>query len=106
MSLSGHYHQLEQTLAGEHATIALGAGLAPLLKPGDLVCLNGGLGAGKTTFARAVIRTIAGDQALEVPSPSFAIAQLYDLTPPVAHFDLFRLEGPAEVEETGLRDAV
>jgi N-acetylmuramate 1-kinase len=106
MISSGHYHQLEQTLAGEHATIALGAGLAPILRPGDLVCLNGGLGAGKTTLARAVIRTIAGDAALEVPSPSFAIAQLYDLTPPVAHFDFFRLEDPAEVEDTGFRDSL
>jgi tRNA threonylcarbamoyl adenosine modification protein YjeE len=106
MSSSGQYHELEQTLAGEHATVALGVGLAPLLRPGDLVCLNGGLGAGKTTLARAVIRTIAGDAALEVPSPSFAIAQLYDLKPPVAHFDFFRLDGPAEVEDTGLRDAL
>ena len=106
MNSIGQYHELEQTLAGEHATVALGAGLAPILRPGDLMCLNGGLGAGKTTLARAVIRTIAGDAALEVPSPSFAIAQLYDLTPPVAHFDFFRLGGPAEVEDTGFRDAL
>ena len=45
MSSSGQYHELKQTLAGEHATTALGAGLAPILRPGDLVCLNGGLGA-------------------------------------------------------------
>jgi tRNA threonylcarbamoyl adenosine modification protein YjeE len=106
MRSSGQYHELKQTLAGEHATVALGAGLAPILRPGDLVCLNGGLGAGKTTLARAVIRTIAGDAALDVPSPSFAIAQLYDLTPPVAHFDFFRLDDPAEVEDTGFRDAL
>jgi tRNA threonylcarbamoyl adenosine modification protein YjeE len=106
MSSSGQYHELEQTLAGEHATVALGVGLAPILRPGDLVCLNGGLGVGKTTLARAVIRTIAGDAALEVPSPSFAIAQLYELTPPVAHFDFFRLDGPAQVEDTGFRDAL
>ncbi|HVX81826.1 MAG TPA: tRNA (adenosine(37)-N6)-threonylcarbamoyltransferase complex ATPase subunit type 1 TsaE, partial [Devosiaceae bacterium] len=60
-------------LPDEAATAALGARLAGTLAPGDLVLLEGDLGAGKTALARSIIRTLLRDPALEVPSPSFAL---------------------------------
>jgi tRNA threonylcarbamoyladenosine biosynthesis protein TsaE len=71
---------------------ALAARLAPLLRRGDTVTLAGGLGAGKTSFARALIQSLA-PQVGEVPSPTFTLVQVYDL-PEISlwHFDLYRLE--------------
>ena len=96
---------MARLLANDAATAALGAELAAELRPGDLVILEGDLGAGKTALARAIIRNLAGDPALEVPSPTFALVQPYD-TPkgPVLHADLYRLGDPREVEELGLLD--
>lgn len=93
-------------LADEQATALLGNDLAAALRPGDVVALRGDLGAGKTTLARAVIRSLAGDQALEVPSPTFTIVQTYDARVPVAHFDFYRLSSPHELEELGFEEAV
>lgn len=93
-------------LADDAATAALGARLAALLRPGDTVLLEGGLGAGKTTLARALIRALTNDAALDVPSPSFALVQPYE-TPggvPVLHADLYRIGDPREVDELGLFD--
>jgi hypothetical protein len=93
-------------LPDEAATAALGRELSLMLGPGDLVCLEGGLGAGKTTLARAIVRALTGKPELEVPSPTFAIAQVYeDGTVPVAHFDLYRLNTAEEAEEAGLGEA-
>ena len=92
-------------LANDAATEALGAELANSLKPGDLVVLQGDLGAGKTALARAIIRHLAGDPALDVPSPTFALVQPYDTAKgPVLHADLYRLGDPREVDELGLLD--
>ena len=93
-------------LADLAATEALGARLARLLRPGDAVLLDGPLGAGKTALARALLRALAGDPALDVPSPSYTLVQTYD-TPvgPVHHFDLWRLDGPDAVLELGWDDA-
>jgi tRNA threonylcarbamoyl adenosine modification protein YjeE len=92
-------------LPDDAATAALGAKLAARLAPGDLVVLEGDLGAGKTALARAIIRTLAGDAAMDVPSPTFALVQPYD-TPlgPVLHADLYRLGDAREVDELGLLD--
>jgi tRNA threonylcarbamoyladenosine biosynthesis protein TsaE len=90
-------------LPDDDATAALGARLASELKPGDLVLLEGGLGAGKTALARAVIRTLTGDPRLDVPSPSFALVQPYEANGrPVLHADLYRLQEAREIDELGL----
>ena len=92
-------------LPDEHATARLAVDIANSLEPGDLVTLSGDLGAGKTTFARALIRYLAKDPAIEVPSPTFTLMQVYDLPPfPLVHADLFRLSGSAELAELGFDD--
>jgi tRNA threonylcarbamoyl adenosine modification protein YjeE len=93
-------------LADEHATARLAALVGSVLAAGDTIALSGGLGAGKTTFARAMIRSLAGMPGLEVPSPTFTLVQSYSETRiPVSHFDFYRLRGPQEVAELGLDDA-
>ena len=88
-------------LGDEAATAALAKKLAPLLRPGDVIALSGGLGAGKTSLVRYLLQALG--RTGEVPSPSFAIVQPYDdLVPPVWHADLFRIEDPAELGELGL----
>jgi tRNA threonylcarbamoyl adenosine modification protein YjeE len=92
-------------LENEQATERLVADIAASLEPGDLITLSGDLGAGKTTFARALIRHLAGDPLIAVPSPTFTIMQTYDLPRfPVVHADLYRLDGPGELAELGFDD--
>ena len=93
-------------LSGEAATRRLGEDLALSLSIGDCVALSGDLGAGKSTLARALIRAIADDEQLEVPSPTFTLVQLYDLRLPVAHFDLYRLGDAHELDELGFDEAL
>lgn len=93
-------------LAELAATTRLAEDLALALKPGDCICLSGDLGAGKSTFARAVIRAIADDPDLEAPSPTFTLVQTYALRLPLAHVDLYRIGSPEELEELGLEDAL
>ena len=88
-------------LADEAATLALGARLGEMLRPGDFVCLRGGLGAGKTTLARGAVRRVAEEH--EVPSPTFTLVQTYDAGGfELWHADLYRLEAPEEVHALGL----
>jgi tRNA threonylcarbamoyl adenosine modification protein YjeE len=89
-------------LANETATAQLMADLALLVGPGDVITLSGDLGAGKTAAARAMIRYLAGDEALEVPSPTFTLAQSYDQPFPIVHADLYRINAASELEEIGL----
>lgn len=87
------------------ATQAFGARIAARLRAGDVVALTGGLGAGKTTLARAIIAALG--HAGEVPSPSFAIIETYDpplVRLPLVHADFYRLERVEEAEELGLDD--
>ncbi len=89
------------------ATGRLAARLAPLARAGDAILLEGPLGAGKSAFARAFLRALAGDPTLEVPSPSFTLVQSYDLPGGAIahHFDLYRLDGPADLRELGWEEA-
>ena len=90
-------------LSNEAATAHLMADLALLIGPGDVITLSGDLGAGKTAAARAMIRYLAGDDALEVPSTTFTLVQVYDLPPfPLLHADLYRVSDASELEEIGL----
>jgi tRNA threonylcarbamoyl adenosine modification protein YjeE len=89
-------------LVNETATAHLMADLALLVGPGDVITLSGDLGAGKTAAARAMIRYLADDPELEVPSPTFTLAQSYDLPYPIVHADLYRISDPGELEEIGL----
>ena len=79
--------------------MALGAGIAGLLAPGDLVLLRGDLGTGKTTLVRGAARALGVEEP--VTSPTFTIAQRYEGRPPLAHLDAYRLSGPDD-EELGL----
>lgn len=96
----------ERFLPDERATATLGADIAAALKPGDVLALEGDLGAGKTTLARAVIRVLAGNVELDVPSPTFTLVQGYEARLPVTHFDLYRLGSPSELDELGLQEAL
>jgi hypothetical protein len=99
---SGGY-SFTAALADERATERLMRDIAALVEPGDLITLSGDLGAGKTTFARAFIRHAAGDENIEVPSPTFTLMQSYDLPRfRLLHADLYRLHGPDELGEIGL----
>jgi tRNA threonylcarbamoyladenosine biosynthesis protein TsaE len=89
----------------EAETVAVARALADRLRPGDTVLLAGVLGAGKTVFARAVLRALLADPDLVVPSPSFALVQPYEgggLR--CLHIDLYRLADPRDADELGLTD--
>ncbi len=94
------------TLPDLAATERFAARVAAALRPGDAVLMSGPLGAGKTAFARALLRGAAEDPALDVPSPSFTLVQTYATQRgTVHHFDLWRLDGPAALAELGWDDA-
>lgn len=92
-------------LQGADDVEAFGARLAQVLRPGDIILLEGDLGAGKTTLARGLLRALG--LAEEAPSPTFAIVQSYEppeVRLPLAHVDLYRLDDPEDVAELGLDD--
>ena len=94
-------------LRDAQATDTAGRALAPHLRAGDVIALSGDLGAGKTSFARGLLSGLG--LAEEAPSPSFALVIPYappDVTLPVWHVDLYRLDDPADVEQLGLYDAL
>jgi N-acetylmuramate 1-kinase len=91
----------------EQQLCRLAEDIAFALKPGDILALKGDLGAGKTTFARAIIRAVSGGGDLEIPSPTFTLVQSYSAGRfDVAHFDLYRLTVPEELHELGLDHAL
>ncbi|APX66530.1 tRNA (adenosine(37)-N6)-threonylcarbamoyltransferase complex ATPase subunit type 1 TsaE [Sphingomonas sp. gentR] len=94
-------------LADAAATEEFGRRLAAHLRPGDVVTLTGTLGAGKTSLARGLLSALGLPG--EAPSPSFAIVQPYappETMIPVLHVDLYRLDGPEQMEELGLDEAL
>jgi tRNA threonylcarbamoyl adenosine modification protein YjeE len=97
---------LSLVLPNEQATRRLAADLAAMMASGDMVTLSGDLGAGKTAFARALIRRLAEDEKLDVPSPTFTLIQTYP-TPrfPLVHADFYRVASPDELDELGFEDA-
>jgi tRNA threonylcarbamoyladenosine biosynthesis protein TsaE len=110
-----HKHQVffveEQVVASDvlpsldRAALArAAAALAAQLRPGDVVALSGGLGAGKTTFVRGLITALHGSDDA-VSSPTFIFRQRYAGVPPVEHLDLYRIEDPAQTVDLGLDDA-
>ena len=83
----------------------LGEKIALHLKVGDVICLNGQLGVGKSVLARSIIRAIAQDENLEVPSPSFTLVQDYEFGEcRIMHMDAYRLSTSDELWELGLPD--
>lgn len=99
---------IELALSGLAATRCLARNLAPALCAGDVIGLAGPLGAGKTTFARALIEALAEAHGPvgEVPSPTFTLVQVYETgAVPVWHLDLYRLERPDDALELGIEEA-
>ncbi len=99
--------EFEGTLAlmDMDATVRLGARIAAGLKRGDAVGLEGDLGSGKTTLARAILRSLGVEE--NVPSPTFTLVQTYETERlPIRHYDLYRIENPAELDELGLEEAL
>ena len=91
----------------EAATIALAEDIASLLKRGDTVTLAGDLGAGKTTLARALIRKLMDDPAIEAPSPTFTLMQIYENDAMrVVHADFYRINSAEELSGLGWDEAV
>ena len=95
------------TLPDLAATAQLAASVAAHLRGGDIVLLDGVVGAGKTTFARDLIQALTSADHV-VPSPTFTLVQEYELPPPLAarllHYDLYRLVDPDELLELGWDD--
>ncbi|WP_299349137.1 tRNA (adenosine(37)-N6)-threonylcarbamoyltransferase complex ATPase subunit type 1 TsaE [uncultured Shimia sp.] len=97
--------QLDLLLTSPEDTCALAQKLGPLLGAGDVLLLEGDIGAGKTHFARSVIQSLLREPE-DVPSPTFTLVQIYDAAPfEIWHADLYRLTSPDEVVELGLVDA-
>lgn len=93
------------SLKDEEATLAYGAALSAHLDVGDVVCLTGDLGAGKTTLSRGLISALLGPT--EVPSPTYTLVQTYNAPNfQIWHFDLYRMERPEHVWELGIEEAL
>ncbi|MEL6682757.1 MAG: tRNA (adenosine(37)-N6)-threonylcarbamoyltransferase complex ATPase subunit type 1 TsaE [Pseudomonadota bacterium] len=96
---------LQISLADEHATHRVAQKVTPCLQPGDVLLLEGPIGAGKTAFARAVVQTALGRME-DVPSPTFTLVQTYETSQgDIWHCDLYRLSHPDDVMELGLDQA-
>ena len=91
-------------LPTRRTTIRLAQHLAPHIRAGDLLLLEGDLGAGKTFFARALCRALGVPPFLPVTSPTFTLVHEYDGRLPITHADLYRLRDPAELPDLGLRE--
>lgn len=104
--MADQIHAIAQFNAQSEAETGNIAGtLAPYLRVGDVLALDGTLGAGKTAFARALINALPGDPE-DVPSPTFTLVQTYERDAlEIWHFDLYRLDAPEDAYELGIDDA-
>jgi tRNA threonylcarbamoyladenosine biosynthesis protein TsaE len=93
---------LELDLDSETDTLALARSLATLLEPGDVIGLEGGLGAGKTTFTRGAVHGLGVAEETAVTSPTFALLHEYQGRLPIGHADFYRLAEQAELQELGV----
>ena len=84
-------------------TIEIGRKLGALLAPGDVVCLDGDLGAGKTHFVKGIASHFGIDENL-VNSPTFVIIQEYSGSLPVYHFDAYRIKNEQEAMDLGIEE--
>lgn len=99
------WHSTELALANEAETAQLAGSIAQTLRPSDTLLLSGSIGAGKSAFARAVIRYLVGPET-DVPSPTFTLVQMYDFgATEIWHCDLYRMTNADELVELGLDDA-
>lgn len=98
--------QYSRAAKSELETASLAEALAGELMSGDVIALSGDLGAGKTAFSRAIIRAATKNAEMDVPSPTFTLVQTYDWLEGTAivHADLYRLNGPEDMEDLGLDD--
>ncbi|MEP3673709.1 MAG: tRNA (adenosine(37)-N6)-threonylcarbamoyltransferase complex ATPase subunit type 1 TsaE, partial [Hyphomicrobiales bacterium] len=102
-----HSPFLTLTLEDDAASNRFGEDIAPALRSGDCVLLSGDLGMGKTTIARALIRAFLDDDQAEVPSPTFTLVNHFEEgRTPLAHFDLYRITDPDELQEIGFKEAL
>ncbi len=93
-------------LPDEAATESLAKNLSRHAAPGDVLLLEGPLGAGKTSFCRAFIRAISGNPRLQIPSPTFTLVQSYETEAATLwHYDLWRLTGHRALEELAWDEA-
>lgn len=100
--MSGNWHIL---IPNERRLRLVAEIMATKLTAGDLVALHGDLGAGKSTLCRYLIRAMLGDDAADVPSPTFTLMQSYETSRfEVRHFDLYRISGVDELDELGFDD--
>ncbi len=88
----------------EKETINIASEFASSLKKGDVICLYGDLGMGKSVFARALIRKLTNNPKEEVPSPTFTLVQTYGDN--IFHYDLYRIEDPEEIWELNWEEAI
>lgn len=98
---------MDYIVATEQAMVEAAQNLAPELHDKDILLLYGPLGAGKTVFARSLIRALTGNPHMEVPSPTFTLVQSYDSAKgPLWHYDLYRIEDPEDIYALGWEDSL
>lgn len=88
---------------GEAETLEFAAGFAKTLSAGDIVLLDGDLGAGKTVFTKGVVSALSNGKAIAI-SPTFVIVNVYDTVPQVNHFDLYRIADVSELDAIGAEE--
>ena len=89
--------------SSENDTLVFASEFASTLLPGDIILLDGDLGAGKTVFTKGVVSKLSGGKIVAV-SPTFVIVNVYDTTPKVFHFDLYRISDVSELDAIGAEE--